>query len=297
MSLESLVPRFQFIRVLDSCSVNKRLVLLGQIDGQDAILSLEKCHFNLSNPQSIPSQISQFLTDATNDVYVWGVSDLKSILPDSPDLKVRLIFPATETHIKKYNTQNFRLVKETPELYQKYVVPYIDTMTGERLQWVRNILFEGAEAERVVFRQDGSHGFVLLPDMKWDGLNLEHLYLVAIVNREDIRSLRDLNSTHIEYLQSLESGIQREVSTKYGLASDKLRLFVHYHPSYYHFHIHVTNIEHSGLGAGVSAGKAVLLDEIIDQLRWLGPEGFTKKTISHVLGENHKLWSIIKDHL
>lgn len=68
-------------------------------------------------------------------------------------------------------------------------------------------------------------------------------------------------------------------------------MFVHYQPSYYHFHIHIVNVKHSGLGDGIAAGKAVLLEDIIEQLDFLGPEGFMGRTLTYVLGENHDLWN------
>lgn len=298
MALESLIPKFRFSRILNSNANSKSVALLGTVEGHgedQAILLLEKSLFNLSSFDSLSSQIDQVLTSAENDIYQWGTGTLYSDVQQSPDIKISLIFPATETHIKKHETQQFHMVEETPELYRKLVVPYINSMKGDRLQWVRNILFDGAEAERVVFKSEGEEGFVILPDLKWDEVNIEQLYLVLIVNREDIASIRDLNSSHIEYLTALRERALNAVSMKYSIAKDQLRLFVHYQPSYYHFHIHIVNVQHSGLGGGVSAGKAILLEDIIDQLQWLGEEGFEKRTLTYSLGENTKLWALLKD--
>lgn len=51
------------------------------------------------------------------------------------------------------------------------------------------------------------------------------------------------------------------ISHRYNVPADQLRLFVHYPPSYYHFHVHVTHVAWEGAGALV--GKAHLLDDII----------------------------------
>jgi m7GpppX diphosphatase len=53
------------------------------------------------------------------------------------------------------------------------------------------------------------------------------------------------------------------VQQRYGVPPSQLRLFVHYQPSYYHFHVHVAHIRHEA--AGCLAGKAVLLDEVIGE--------------------------------
>ena len=72
------------------------------------------------------------------------------------------------------------------------------------LQWVYNILEKKAEAERVVFEDpDPVTGFVLLPDLKWDQKQLENLYLVAICHEHGIKSLRDLNKSHLPLLKNI----------------------------------------------------------------------------------------------
>lgn len=72
------------------------------------------------------------------------------------------------------------------------------------LQWVYNILEKKAEAERVVFEDpDPVTGFVLLPDLKWDQKQLENLYLVAICHADGIKSLRDLNKSHLPLLKNI----------------------------------------------------------------------------------------------
>jgi m7GpppX diphosphatase len=52
-----------------------------------------------------------------------------------PDLVIKVICPATETHIKKYTAQERKLVVETPEKYEKVVVPYIESFPPSRIEW------------------------------------------------------------------------------------------------------------------------------------------------------------------
>ena len=58
----------------------------------------------------------------------------KSII-ELADLVVKVIWPATEVHIRKYTAQARVMVQETPEAYQKVVVPYIESFPPERLEW------------------------------------------------------------------------------------------------------------------------------------------------------------------
>lgn len=48
-----------------------------------------------------------------------------------------------------------------------------------------------------------TNGFILLPDLKWNGTTLENLYLLAIVITKDIKSLRDLTSEHLPLLKNI----------------------------------------------------------------------------------------------
>lgn len=111
-----------------------------------------------------------------------------------------------------------------------YSLPYNFTAhVSFSFQWVHNILEKKAEADRIVFEDpDPDTGFVLLPDFKWDQkqvnylccniwewikgqwktiisspLQLQDLYLIAIVHRRDVKSLRDLTSEHLPLLTNI----------------------------------------------------------------------------------------------
>lgn len=312
-----LVQRFKFIRVLDSNPQVKVISLLGTIDGKDAIVTCEKTHFAFDETKRRPSDTDDMrpifyhceneyscingilkLKEITrNDIYHWGLILLREDIEHSPTAKLNLIWPATKIHIKKYEQQNFHMIKETPQIYNNIVKPYILEMSNpERLKWVYNILYEGTESERIVYKdynQDNiNDSFIILPDMKWDGINVDSMYLVAIVYRNDIKSLRDLKLIHKDWLINIKNKIKSVLPGCYNFAinPDELRIFIHYQPSYYHFHIHIVNVKNKGLGDGIAIGKAMLLDDIIDALDYLGSDGFEKKNITYAIGENHDLW-------
>lgn len=300
------VRDFKFKELLNFNSQAKTATLLGTIGDDKAILTAEKLPFDVTDE----AYLSQFGSEQVfpliqqlenNDVYHWNLATLAQDIENRPGVKINLIYPASDTHIQKYSRQQSRMVVETPELYQKVTWPYIETQLGGRIQWVNNILYHGKEAEDVVFRKEDS--FVLLPDMKWDRKTANSMYLVAISLRNlegsgesgrPITSIRDLNSSHIEWLTELRDDIFKVVQDKYDVDKSLLRLFVHYQPSYYHLHVHVAHINNEGLGSSQMVGKAILLDEVIDNLGFLGEKGYSQKTLSYTVGENHKLWSAIK---
>lgn len=67
-----------------------------------------------------------------------------------------------------------------------------------------NILEHKSEADRIVFEDtDPEAGFVLIPDLKWSG-ELDTFYLLAIVNKRNIKSLRDLTPKHLPLLKNIQ---------------------------------------------------------------------------------------------
>lgn len=295
MDAPNLIAHFEAHKILKADTQTKSLVVLGKIRREDAILTLEKTAFAAEDPQLAPGLIADVANINTNDIYSWNLATLVQDLHENAAAKVNLVYPATETHIRKYQSQELHMVSETPEMYTKYVEPWIATQKGERLRWVHNILFEGKEAETFVHHERNPHtGFVLLPDMKWDRVNLRLLYLIAIVNRGDISSVRDLRGADVDFLQQVRRQILAVTEKAYLVPQNQLRLFVHYQPSYYHFHIHVVNVAHPGLGDGINAGKAILLDTVIENIELMG-DYYQRATMHYQLGENHGLWELLSD--
>ena len=73
------------------------------------------------------------------------------------------------------------------------------------LQWVYNILEKQSEVERIIFEDpDMETGFVLVPDMKWDGKQLEDLHVVALVQNRSLHSIRNLTAAHIPLLENIQ---------------------------------------------------------------------------------------------
>ncbi|KAK6515246.1 hypothetical protein TWF506_007589 [Arthrobotrys conoides] len=296
---------FKFERILNEDTGRKTLNLLGTIKGLPAIITAEKTAFNTTSPSLFVSP-SEGLLSLTllqkNDIYHWFLSTISQSPTSNAAAKVNLIYPCTDAHIKKYSAQQLHMVVETPEIYEKYVTRYITQKTkGGRLNWVYNILDHKAESEKIVFEdEDREVGFILLPDLKWDLVTMTSLYLSVIVHRTDIRSIRDFTPIHIPFLTSLRSKVLTAVSQKYSLPADLLKIYVHYQPSYYHFHVHVVHISHD-MGGSATVGKAILLDDVIQTLRLMEKGGsligYKDLEMTYVLGEEHDLWKKIFEPL
>ena len=57
-------------------------------------------------------------------------------------------------------------------------------------------------------------GFVLVPDLKWDGKEVENMYALAIARRRGLLLLRDVMSEHVPLLKHiLEEGKVRLIQS------------------------------------------------------------------------------------
>ncbi|KAM6969887.1 m7GpppX diphosphatase [Aplochiton taeniatus] len=196
------------------------------------------------------------------------------------EIKTTVVCPATEKHIKKYLRQESFLVKETGEDYHSITLPYIQNQSFS-VQWVYNILEKKAEADRIVYEDpDRDVGFVLLPDFKWDQKQLDDLYLIAIVHRRDIKSLRDLTSQHLPLLRNIANKGEATILKRYGVPASKLRVYLHYQPSYYHLHVHFTALSYEAPGCGVE--RAHLLSDVVQNLQ-ADPQYYSKRSLSFPL--------------
>ncbi|KAF9938770.1 hypothetical protein BGZ75_002283 [Mortierella antarctica] len=297
------LSRFTFTRVLNEDPILKTLTLLGALpsspeadDSHPAILLIEKTHFaTQSSEHDITRRISDMLTTGSNDIYFWWNALLASGHAQDPDLKMTVIFPATEAHIAKYSRQERKMITETAKVYKSVVLPWIESQPTSRIQWVHNILQGLKETENVIFRDDDPDtGFIVSPDSKWDKRTLSSLYLLAISQRGDLRSLRDLRAEHLPLLKNIRDKTLALVPAQFpGVASDEVRLFVHYHPSYYHFHVHITHV--SAAVAGSTVGQSHLLDTIIDNIENIDPEYYNKASIRFALGVNHAVYKLIAE--
>jgi m7GpppX diphosphatase len=292
--------------------------LQGTIADQPALLLAERAAFDSDEQHlsTFSSSLSHIQNLGDNDIYRWYMAHSGAGQGQPPDLKINLIYPCTEQHLNKYATQAVRYVTETPDIYRDHVRPYMQTKRDQgRLNWVFNILDGRTEQEDVLFRSPHDttpedERYLLLPDLNWDRKTLGSLHLLALVERRDIWSLRDLKKKHVAWLKSIVADIAKNVSRLYNIDEDMLKCYVHCmsllsisvaysdndtfldQPTYYHFHIHIVHVSLEA-GATQAVGKALSLDNIISQLATMAGDdeaGMDKVNLSFTLGEASELW-------
>ncbi|KAL2158606.1 hypothetical protein VTH06DRAFT_4088 [Thermothelomyces fergusii] len=303
--VEALVPKFKFERLLNQDQAGRRSSMLGTIDGQPALLILERAPFPSSTDYlgSVPANLRAIKNLGANDIYHWYLANSGPVSGadghEFADLKINLIWPCTEKHVKKYSRQGVRFVTETPEIYRDYVRPYMRAQReAGRLNWAFNIIEGRKEVEDVIYRtpygEDPEEGFLLLPDLNWDRKTLDALHLLGLVERRDLWSLRDLRKKHLPWLRHMKAKFLDATTTVYpSIERDQLKLYLHYQPTYYHLHIHIVHVALEA-GATQATGKAIGLESVMSQLETMAgddPEaGMDSVTLCYTLGEASDLW-------
>ncbi|POI28329.1 hypothetical protein CIB84_007921 [Bambusicola thoracicus] len=153
-------------RLLRDSAREKAAFVHGQVVGPsgeetDAVLILEKTPFQEEKIEELLRTHTGLELQMRNDIY-------STAMPENPEIKATVVYPATEKHLQKYLRQEVHLIRETWEDYKSITLPFIQSQSFS-IQWVYNILEKKAEADRIIHENpDPCNGFVLVPDLKWN---------------------------------------------------------------------------------------------------------------------------------
>ncbi|XP_077996338.1 m7GpppX diphosphatase-like [Glandiceps talaboti] len=281
---------FTVCNILNENVQSKTLFVEGRFDGSDdpAVVLLEKTPFDKHTIENMLAK-TNLTTVMHNDIY--GVyTGLPP--PDSNGIKTTIIHPATKRHLMKYTEQQSYLITESAKDYQEVTLPFIKSQPFS-IEWVYNILSKKSEADRIVFEDsDGENGFILLPDMKWDVSQVGNLYIIAICHRKGILSIRDLTDQHLPLLKNIQKKGTEVICKKFGLQAEKLQVYFHYQPSYYHLHVHFCHLNFDAPGRHLA--KAHLLQDVIDNIE-MKSDYYQNKSISFTVREKDPLFLKFKE--
>nr|XP_022910498.1 m7GpppX diphosphatase [Onthophagus taurus] len=281
---------FTIDKVLSNNTKCKSVSLLGSFEGVDGkgLVILEKTAFEDDHLTTNSEYFHK--NNSLNKIYhnnIYG--NYEYLVNGSLNcLKAIIVHPATDREIQKYSISTFHIVNETGELYKEVVLPIVEKKCDNNLEWVYNILDHKCEADRIIYEDsDPKIGFVLLPDLKWNGTTLDNLYLIAIVKVRGLKSLRDLTEEHLPLLRNVMTNGSKAIEDKYGLPKSQLRIYLHYQPSYYHLHIHFSYLRHEA--PGILAERAHLLANVINNIELL-PDYYQRVTLPYTIRETDDIF-------
>lgn len=234
---------------------NNEYTILGTVRGKKALLFLKS---NSLSPQDVVSILKNHTTKqeiVRNDIFSTYNLNAEGIY------FLRVIYPADDSKIKKY-TQKLRVyIKETKEMYDAKLKIEIESLR-HKTNWIRNLINDqesGTIKEKVFY---GDDNIMIITNYKWDMKNVSNMYLLVLFKDESLYTVRELRDA--SFLRSVRKIVGEVVKKEFGLDDDQIYCFFHYPPTYFVLHLHVVNVNFYGNFCLV--GKAVLLDEVIENL-------------------------------
>lgn len=135
----------------------------------------------------------------------------------------------------KITTRSNKIIYESYEEYLDIIL----NRDKSKDQWIYNIIDGIAENEFILYSDED---FLLVPNYTWDKKTIEKLHLLAIIKDRNLRTIRDLNNSHIDLLEKIkETGIMTLIN-KYEVDREEINIYFHYEPSTYQLHVHFTNV-------------------------------------------------------
>lgn len=221
---------------------------------------------------------------------------------------IELISPASPYQIARaMPSLGHVLIRETPELYDAVVKPYIRSIVvdGGSLSWIQNLIEVKKEKERLLANCEK---FIINIDTKWrshppplstpreewyDHPSAVDLYCLGIVKGCGITCLRDLRGEHVSLLKDIMAEGLNAIRTVYGVSGDQIRIFIHYQPQFYHFHVHFTRLENE---TGCSVERGHLVSDVIQNLE-MDSEYYCKRVITYKLKKGGALQNLIENYV
>ncbi|CAK9098145.1 unnamed protein product [Durusdinium trenchii] len=169
----------------------------------------------------------------------------KQMTKGAADVCVEVIMPATKKDIEKRRKVVLQRICETRQLYDAVTVPSTLEGADKRDTWVANIIHGQSEQEHVVTELSGD-GLVVVKDYKWQNTEVvDDLYYLCLFSDMGVRSLRDLRATHLPLLRRIQDVVVPGLAEKHGASASSLLAYVHYHPTFWYFHVHIVNSRHA----------------------------------------------------
>ncbi|XP_075251658.1 m7GpppX diphosphatase-like [Convolutriloba macropyga] len=284
---------FKLAKQLNCLTDTKTIFLQVEKDDQTGVVILEKQPFDESIANRVISEDFEANLVFENDIY--SNHKIVSSVKSANEVKTTLIYPATERHILKYSAKMPFVFEETAEMYENFVKAFFKEQ-ALNCKWVYNILEKKSESERIICEDPcPDTGFICVPDLRASDLSdVQNFHALAIVNRRDLMSIRDLNSSHLELLKNVQINCLKAITAKFPIKKEQLRVFFHYQPSFYHLHIHFASIYISG--AHVQVERAHLLRDVIQNIDAVG-DFYQRRTITYVVNEQDPLMKLIAENV
>ncbi|KAM0685395.1 hypothetical protein COBT_003396 [Conglomerata obtusa] len=150
-STNTLKEFFNTIEVVSTRTYETNITIIGKSNGQNAIVAINSPSVTEKNIFDIVKNNTYEKCTLQNDVF--SCYDMKS----DGLFNIRVIYPADDEKLKKYQIRKVHYVKETKEEYDKFLEEQIKTGQVKN-NWIRNIIEycnqDGIEIEKTLIKTD-----------------------------------------------------------------------------------------------------------------------------------------------
>ena len=135
-----------------------------------------------------------------------------------------------------YDNDNIPRYKKkiTSETYEQYISK-LNSLDKLKSKWIYNIIDGKSEQEKIIYVDEK---FILMPTYFWNEEDLCKMHLLAIVKNTKLKSLRDLRAHDVPLLEHILAISKNIIKNKYNIEQNVLKIYIHYPPSAWLFHIH-----------------------------------------------------------
>ena len=231
---------FKIFEIIEN---NNKFICIGKIDNQLAII-LSDFHIN------------DFDTIIKKSTIKSKIGNCYNIQHDTNNFD--LYYPCDKDCFDP-NVSKYIIINETKKDYNNKIKPYIEKIYFENTKWIYNIFDGKAEKENVIFRNEN---FIICKDIEWTSDSFKDFYILGFPFK-NIKSIRDLRYDDISMLKEMKKEMIL-FANKYKLDESNLYFFFHYHPSFYHLHLHCSIITSKDLSCKFY--RHYMLDDVIEKL-------------------------------
>lgn len=279
-----------FEEILDHNPDRCYIVLLAKIidiNNQNMVIKIKKKEFSTEiNLSEMKTNLSKLINNPLqifhNDIYYKLVcSDLLE-----NKLKVDIVYPADSKVIDKYRKKGYVLIKETQKIYYEKTLKFIENIDASHTKWIDNVLYNNTE--KILHNEEGK--YIITQDYNSKD-NASILNCLGIPFNNTIRSLRDLNASHLDLLESFLKG-REKIADIFKVNIGSIRCFIHYPPSFYYFHVHYLHTDYESNSTAVN--RAWDLNSIIENIK-MKNDYYQSVSLEINVQVGSKLHSILSD--
>jgi len=145
---------------------------------------------------------------------------------------------------------NQNIIKES---YADYLLR-ASKRNSSKDQWIKDIISGKTHTNGILYQNEN---FIMFPPAKWNMKDMSTFHMLAFVKDFSIRSMRDLNGSHIDLLEQILTIGCKKIAEKYNISQNKLKIYVHYPPTSWILHIHFNVINDTTSSSSVEYSNSL----------------------------------------